>query len=399
MFEQPQYQPPAFTGLWNDQQPEQSEYNLDAAGRNYRVTELQTVLFPTVVDQIIIDPASLVIPGGFFSRGGTFQTQPITLDVQPLPAGIPADFQGAVGDFSIQASVDTTSTKVNDTLTLNVIISGAGNLDNLADPVWTEGPEWRAFDSKANVSTQFADGRLVGTRSYERVLVPTEAGQLTIPPIYFSFFNPETAVYQTISTQPIVINVAPDGSGTIVPPAAPVGNIGAVGPTVPNTTVGIQPLKPSSEAGGSSPALLTNSAVYWLLWGVPLALLAGHFGLKQVQQQQQNTAVARRSSQAAKKAHQALRKANKTDDADEAAGRILADYIATKLDRSIAGLTHVELAGLLTAKEIDPALVERTQNCLTRSEMGRYAPVGINTANNDLLTDAGKVIDELEKEI
>jgi hypothetical protein len=63
------FRPPAFTGFWSEQRPEQGEYMIQAAGRNYRVTELTSVLFPTVVGEVTIDPATLTVPGDFFSRG------------------------------------------------------------------------------------------------------------------------------------------------------------------------------------------------------------------------------------------------------------------------------------------------------------------------------------------
>ena len=41
-------------------------------------------------------------------------------------------------------------------MTLHVALRGQGNMNGVADPQWTEGPEWRAFDSKATVNSQFA---------------------------------------------------------------------------------------------------------------------------------------------------------------------------------------------------------------------------------------------------
>jgi len=42
-----EYQAPTFTGFWSEQLPEQGEYSIQAGGRNYRVTTLWTILFPT----------------------------------------------------------------------------------------------------------------------------------------------------------------------------------------------------------------------------------------------------------------------------------------------------------------------------------------------------------------
>jgi len=52
---------------------------------------------------------------------------------------------------------------------------------------------------------------------------------------------------------------------------------------------------------------------------------------------------------------------------------------------------------LLLQKGVDPALAERVEVCLMRSEMGRYAPAGVNATDGDLLNETEQVINELEK--
>jgi len=213
LYDDPEYRPPGFTGFWHEDQPDQAIYTLQQAGRTYNVTELQTVLFPTVIGETSIEPAEIIIPGGFFSNDQILRAQPTTLDVQTLPQNAPASYQGAVGRFDIRAEVDTNHTVINEPVTLKVTINGQGNINNLADPAWNEGPEWRAFDSHASNSTQFEGGKLMGSRTYERILVPTQAGTLIIPAIEFSFFDPETSSYQTISTQPFEVVVESSATG------------------------------------------------------------------------------------------------------------------------------------------------------------------------------------------
>ena len=401
LYDQPEYQSPSFTGFWNEQQGEdQVDYTTEAAGRPYRVTELQTVLFPTGVGEVTIDPAVLSIPGDFFSNGTRLQTQPINVNVRSLPDNAPATFQGAVGQFEIQAQADTSDTKVNETVTLQVDLRGKGNMNNLADPQWTEGPEWRAFDSEATVNTQFVDGAMGGVRSYERLLVPTQAGDLLLPAIEFSYFNPQTESYETTSSEPVLINVAGDVAAGVIP-ATPNGGVGATvnaAGTVPAIPE-LRPNKPASELGRSSGAALTSTAGYWLLWALPLLLIATYTGWNHYRQQRLNTVDERRSQGAAKKAKNSLRAARKqqTPNADEISGQILTSYLEEKLNQPMTGQTQTQLNAMLLQKGIDPALAERVQNCLMVSEMGRYAPVGINSANGDVLSETEQVINDLEK--
>jgi hypothetical protein len=331
------------------------------------------------------------------------------MNVSPLPDNAPSSFQGAVGQFDIQAQADTAATEVNETVTLHVALRGQGNMNGVADPQWAEGPEWRAFDSKATVNTQFADGVMSGVRSYERLLVPTQPGDLLLPAIEFSFFNPQTESYETASSEPIIIHV----TGTVGAGATPLTSEDSAATTV-NTAVGASSIpefrsnKPASELGHNSAPPLTGNAGYWLLWTLPLFLLVGSFGLSRYRRQRLDTADVRRSQSAVKRAKQALRDARKQaevfgispeDEANEAAGRILTRYLEEKLNVSMTGQTQTDLARTLSEKGLNPALAERVQICLTLSEMGRYAPTGINAANSDLLSETEQVITELDKEL
>jgi len=399
LFSQPDYTAPAFTGFWSKElADQQTNYSTEAAGRPYRVTELQTVLVPTVTGELTIDPAGLSIPGDFFSSGAELQTQPVTVNVQPLPQNAPDSFRGAVGQFDISATTDVTQTEVNDTVTMTVNITGSGNLETMPDPVWTEGPEWRSFDSKATVNAQVVDGRLQGSRTYERVLLPTEGGDLVLPAIDFSYFNPQTGAYETKSTAPITINV----SGTAA--ADPLAPLDPGVATPQNTTAApfqsaLRPIKTSAELHSSAGTPLTQQSAYWLLWVVPLVLLVGHFSWRKYQQRRLDTADLRRSKGAAGKAKKALDEAQNRSQSQEAAGPILIAYLEEKLNQRVAGLSHTQLAELLSVKGVEENLARRTQNVLMLSEMGRYAPAQLSLQGGSLWSETAAVIDELDRSL
>jgi hypothetical protein len=270
--------------------------------------------------------------------------------------------------------------------------------------VWTEGPEWRSFDSKATVNAQVVDGRLQGSRTYERVLLPTEGGDLLLPAIEFSYFNPETGAYETKSTEPITINVtgsaAADPAGSL-DPAVPLDP----GTSVPQNTTAVpinsalRPIKTSAELKSSAGTPLTQQSAYWLLWAVPLVLLAGHFSWRKYQQRRLDTADLRRSKGAAGKAKKALHEAQKQGQSQEAAGPILVSYMEEKLNQRVAGLSHTQLAELLSGKGIEENLAKRTQNVLVLSEMGRYAPTQLSLQGGNLWSETAAVIDELDKSL
>ena len=396
LYDDPEYRPPGFTGFWHEDQPDQAIYTLQQAGRTYNVTELQTVIFPTVIGETSIEPAEIIIPGGFFSNGQILRTQPTTLDVQILPQNAPSSYQGAVGRFDIRAEVDTNHTVINEPVTLKVTINGQGNINNLADPAWNDGTEWRAFDSQASNSIKFEGGKLMGSRTYERILVPTQAGTLTIPVIEFSYFDPETSSYQTISTQPFEVFVESSGTGSTTASTDIDSGSDALRNESPNNN--IRPNKPAPPKWIQGSTLLTTLPGYWLLWTLPLFLLMGQLGWQQYLKSWKNDPNQRRRNEAAKKAHREVKKAYKRPpEAYDAASQILVTFISEKLTRPISGLTQDELDQLLRSEGVDEDLIERVQNHITFSEFGRYAPSEENSSPKELLRRTEKLIMELDK--
>ena len=344
------YRPPSFTGFWSKQQPDQTRYRTQAAGRDYWVTELRTLLFPTMAGEVQIDPVRLVIPGGFFDAGGELSSQPVALNIKALPAGAPAGFGGAVGRFQIDAAVDKNAAKVGDTVTQQVRISGVGNLETLADPQWPDSPDWRAFESKAQTDTTMLDGKLAGTRTYDRVLMPTAPGSAGLPAIEFTYFDPASGEYHTVSTAALAVTVAPDGAAA----QASQASSASLAPSVagPGTAVNARPaarpaVRPIQAAPASWQAgvvVLPRQSWYWLLWGLPLLLLAGQTLVQRRQLALQANSAQQRGRLARRQAHQALAAArNHPDLAAWSAEDILTTYLAGRLDRPVVGLTQQEL--------------------------------------------------------
>ena len=368
---------------------------MQAAGQVYSVTELQTTLFPSKVGEITIDPAKLIVPGSFFRSGAELYTEPVVVNVKQLPANAPASFTGAVGQFELNASVDTTESKVNEPITWNVSLTGAGNINAVPDPVWPEIDGWRSFESQATINAQTQDGIMGGSKVYERLLVPGQPGQFTVPALEYSYFDPSTEEYKTLTTLTIPVNIAP-GDGTASSYAPSVEAVQAGGDQNANDIRHLKPV-PAELNAASKP--MTDSPLYWVAWIIPLVGLVGFTGWQRRDQYWQNNAGLARSSKAHKKAKLALKEAQKQQgDTYQVAYQILVDYLADKLNQPVAGLTQRARNELLTQKELDTALIERIQICLTDAELGRFSP---NAADPDhagnLLREVDLLINDLEQ--
>ncbi len=394
---QPSYDAPNFVGFWSTSQTDQGTYGTQAAGRSYSVAELRTILFPSVSGKLTIGPASLTIPGGFFSRRATLTTNPVEVDVRPLPDGAPDGFTGAVGQLDVRARVDRLVGVAGDPLTLTVTVTGRGNFENMADPAWPDMPEWRAFDSAATVVTNVNSGRLTGRKVYERVLIPNSAGDLEIPAIVYPYFDPEAGEYRTAATEPIRVSVAPAASGEAAAPAA------AESESAERAASDIRHIKPAPSRLRTGGGGLAGNALYWAAWAIPPALMALFYAGRRFTGR---VAVGSRDGRARKRAEAMLAEARRGGDSHEAAGSALTGYLSDRLGRPVSGLTQDAIAEMLSGRSVGRETIKEALRCLAESEGGRFAPgggpdaeYGLPGQQTGLLDETAAVIAALEEEL
>jgi hypothetical protein len=280
-----------------------------------------------------------------------------------------------------------------------VTLSGEGNLNALPDPEWPEMPGWRSFESQATVSTEVRDGRMVGSRVYERLLVPSAEGEYVIPSLEYVIFDPVAGQYRTLRSEPISVSIEPGDPGAVatlpavggtVAENSPAGAAPALAGSVKELATDIRHLKPVPEHLARASQPLPASGLYWMAWVFPALGAIGYFAWQRRQRYWENHLSLARSSQARSKARKALARARRQNgDPYSAASQILTIYLADKLDRPVAGLTHQALAELLAA---------RGEVLLVTGELGRFAPGADGPGNaQSLLQEVDILISALEK--
>lgn len=140
----------------------------------------------------------------------TLDTKPLTITVKPLPVeNKPAGFNGAVGNFSIEASVSNKILTAQDESTLHVVVKGKGNLPVVAAPTvnWPRGFE--AFDPASKEQLNKTVVPISGSKSFDYIFTPGNPGHFTIPAVNFPYFDPVSQTYKTAETIPIDISVSP----------------------------------------------------------------------------------------------------------------------------------------------------------------------------------------------
>ena len=394
-FGQPRYAPPGFSGFWNGQETDQDEYTETIGSNRYQVVELQTVLFPTVVGTLVIEPAGLTVPIDFFESPNFLETDPIVIEVQPLPPTAPAGFTGAVGSFDISAEVDNTNGKLNEPVQLTVRVEGEGNVETLPDPAWPDFENWRVFESPSESSSSVVDGQLVGTRTYESVLVPEKAGVLTVPEIGYTFYDPSVEEYVEAVTEPIVMSIAEaDGMSPLLP--SPGG-----GTAVERAGSDVRHIKPVPSTLQQSGGRFIGAAAYWAVWTIPLLALVGAVAWRRRQTASERDLAAARKRNALPEARNALARAGQSGaDPRVAVADILSEYLSARLDMPVTGLTHEAVDRWLQGLGVPLELALQVEGILGAAEMAKYAPeVDDALAAEEHFERAARLLNEIEEAI
>ncbi len=394
-YQEPEIITPSFSGFWKYDESGEEEYLVTAAGRDYFVQEKSVVLFPTVAGEVEIDPAQVVIPPDVYTRGGTLVGDPVGLNVMPLPQPVPGNFSGAVGYFRIHTEVDVHEIELDGAVTLRTTLQGIGNLEAAIEPEWLDSDEWRSFDSSVERLTQVEDGQIVGVLQSERTLIPSTSGQLSIPTIQYTFFNPENGMYETTSTDPIMITV--DGDQASNPQVLP-GQEDSHSDV--NRFTSLRPLKENPKTWGSEHPALAEQNAFWVLWSIPVLLLVGYFSLAIVNRPNAGKMMNKRKKKAERKAHLMLKQTVKDrENAYEVAERALHGYLQDKLGISIRGLRMSEIGVILEEAGVPRSDASRVMDMLTLCESMRYAPISPKDSKKELFDEVEDIIHALEESL
>lgn len=189
-------------------------------GEIYRKALLAAhALFPIKPGKIVIDEFKIKAKARMPTQFGWGSLQEYTksskrseVTVLPLPIeGKPLSFSGAVGQFTIQTQVDGTQFPAGQPISLKVRLEGQGNAKviELPEIAWPENLE--VYDTKSE-SKFFKDG--LSYKEFEILVIAKNPGEVKIPQINFSYFDPTLKQYVTKATEEFSINITEPVKGS-----------------------------------------------------------------------------------------------------------------------------------------------------------------------------------------
>ena len=209
------------------------------------------------------------------------KSEPVALEVKPLPPNAPPSFSGAIGNFVMTTDAQPKSVQVGDPITLTSAISGRGNFDRVNAPVVEDERGWHKYPPSSKFKQDDEVG-ISGTKTFETVLSPNEKKQ-TLPVLALSYFDPAKEQYMTLRSEPIAITVQGGAAAT--------QNVTGSQPPSPSPAIAIAPQRTQKPqdilyqltdrpATAESFAPLYTRTVFWTAQLIPLLALIGFAGWK-----------------------------------------------------------------------------------------------------------------------
>jgi BatD DUF11 like domain len=142
----------------------------------------------------------------------TVKSQPVTLEVKPLPPNAPPSFSGAIGNFTMTTDAKPKSVQLGDPITVTTTIAGRGNFDRVNAPVIEDERGWHKYPPSSKFKQDDEVG-ISGTKTFETVISPNEKKQ-GLPVLAFSYFDPVKEQYVTLRSEPVPITVQGGAAST-----------------------------------------------------------------------------------------------------------------------------------------------------------------------------------------
>ena len=407
---------PKYADFWSQNIDNRNNYKVYEGkynGEDYRYVILRTtVLYPQKTGELEIEPLTLDIPidvqgnrRDIFGRrvmervNKTISAGKRTIDVKPLPlTGKPDGFNGAVGDFQFAVTTNKTTLNANESLEMNVKISGKGNLKLFTPPSIKLPSSLEVYEPEHSENVTTNINGMQGSIANTYTIVPQFKGSYPIQPLTFSFFDPKTEKYRTITSKEFTIEVE---NGPVT---------ASSNQTTPNNhkqkvvlsqdNFKYIKLEANLEPIGQEPFF--KSTLFWSLLGgpmllIPLFIMAGKKRKERLSDVEGNKL--RRANKLAKKyLSEAKRNISNPVAFYEALELALHNYLKAKLNIETSEMEKGLISEMLLERKVETETVQGFIKLLKSCEFARYASTSPTSVEKDYAKSV-EVISNIDKQI
>jgi hypothetical protein len=405
-------QAPKYNGFWSQEikinglSAKNGTYN----GEAYKYFTLQkSLLIPTKSGKLSLDPMKMEVVIGVPTGRGDFFGNPITKNIRKefasakriirskeLPMeGKPANFTGAVGDYSFTVKTDKSVLKANESSQIKVVVKGKGNLKLFELPKVVVPKELEVYTPERKESIRILSSGISGSISDLYTVVPQFKGKYKIPNISFSFFNPIQKEYKTITTEDLIVAVLEGKELVMTAPDA----VQKQGTKITGKNFRYIQTKSKFTASKNVDFFLSKWFYLLLLFSF-ISVPIGIFIAKK--NKERNSDIVgnklRRAERLAKKyLSEAAKQLGKKEAFYESLERALHNYLKAKLGIETLEISKEKIAQILKEKKVSDVTITQFMEVLKDCDFARYAP-STSVEMEQEYEKAKRIIIELDKQ-
>lgn len=417
-----------FDGFREEPLGQDKQYSQVVDGLQYNVYEVSKALFPSKVGVLEIPPSRVDLDiliqdksrshsdpffdrffndpffGGTSSAHKTLRTSTIQVEALPLPEqDKPAGFSNLVGQFAISARLGKHELEFGDSTTLTLTISGKGNVYDIPTPNLDVLDQFKVYPDQPDFKKWIDGKNLAGGKTFKWALVPLRDGDLQVPPISLSYFDPAAGKYITRQTKKISLKItqAPAREKLKIVQAPQ----SAIAPQAPEVKILGEDILPihTRLSDFSNQALTGPRRNYlWAAFLAPVFLFCGTAWWVRHKDRLKYDLAFTRNKNAYRSAKKRLQKTQSAGNGESIVeiSKALREYVGDKLNLPGAAFTPVEVELKLREKRFPEesaksmrALLEKCEEIQYRG--GAQRPV----ASDKLIEESFEVLEKLEKKL
>jgi hypothetical protein len=325
----------------------------------------------------------------------------VKIQAKEWPSGAPASFNGAVGQFTMDATPPVGTINANSSGTYTVKISGTGNFPMIRAPKLELPTSFEEYNVTTSESTQNSASGTTGYRQFAYPFIPRMDGSYTIPEFKFSYFDPRQSRYITLTSREVPLEVTADStsvaSGGQIVSGLSKEDLKILGRDIRYIKMDSPRLKPKAKLLMWSPLWFSSVAILIVLFFVGLIVLRRYVRNMQndkfVRGKRANKVALRRF----RLAETSMKQGDKQGFYDEML-KALWGYMSDKLDIPMSLLTKERIHEELFERNVQDGQAEEYVKIISACEEAQYAPTS-SSQMNELYREGVNLVSELESAI
>lgn len=379
-------------------------------GKQYTSQIIKTVaLFPQKTGVFTIDPFILNIwvpkPGANTSRSffrtynhvnKQISSNPVSINVSPLPLGAPESYSGAVGKFNVQASIDKQKITTDDALVLRMRVVGDGDSRRWSAPKIGLDDQFEVFEPNIiHEKSVDQNGIVMSEKTFEYLMIPKKTGVLRFS-APFTFFSPDSMRFVTLNSRRFTVQVS-QGANTA---GDRIDDLSGE-----SEALNIEDFKPHGKMYQSRSSFFA-SPLFWLLAILPFCLLGVVAFLERkksdylsMDPEKRKMLEAKRKALQRLKEAESLQNEGSSKDYYDSISKAIFGYVSDKLKIPHAELSYSSIKSKVDQLGVDSEKRERLMSILSKCQFLVYGGGTAGDERKEMFDHTLQLITELEAEI